>query len=141
MDILGCDNGMQCEKKNNKIVDKIISSLLTLFTIKFTDATPKKRRYLLYYAIEIITEQINTNIDVLPDKTVIQNVTNSINTIYKQIKKNEESPNADYLFNNLDTKNNFERSMRQLDMLNSVDTMNTTNVNMEIKENIEDDNK
>ena len=61
--------------------------------------------------------------------------------IYKQIKKNEESPNADYLFNNLDTKNNFERSMRQLDMLNSVDTMNTTNVNMEIKENIEDDNK
>ena len=44
--------------------------------------------------------------------------------IYKQIKKNEESPNAEYLFNNLDTKNNFERSLKQMEMLNSVDTMN-----------------
>jgi hypothetical protein len=110
-------------KKKNKMIDKILSALLTLFTIKFTDATAKKRRYLLYYAIEILTEQINTKKDVLPDKTVIQNVTTSINTIYKQIKKNEQSPKTEYLFNGLDKKKAIEKSIKQIELVNSLDTI------------------
>ncbi len=112
------------EKKNNKIITKIINSLLTLFTIKYTDATAKKRRYLLYYAIELITEPSNTKIPILPDKKIIQNVTQQINTIYKQIKRNEQTPKTDYLFNGLDRKKAVEKSIKQIEMVNSIENLN-----------------
>ena len=127
-------------KVNPPMAEKLLLSLKELFTAKYTSGSTKKRKFLLYFAVELITEHYSLENELFTQHTkqVLSNVTQKINLIYKQIKKNEESPNADYLFNNLDTKNNFERSMRQLDMLNSVDTMNTTNVNMEIQEDIED---
>ena len=109
---------------NNKIITKIMNALLTLFTIKYTDATSKKRRYLLYYAIELLTEPINNKIQLLPDKNIIQNVTQQINTIYKQIKRNEQTPRTDYLFNGLDKKKAIEKSMKQIEMVNSIENFN-----------------
>ena len=47
-----------------------------------------------------------------------------INQIYKSIKKSEKSPNTDYLFNNLDKENAFERSMKKMELINSVDMNN-----------------
>jgi hypothetical protein len=52
---------------------------------------------------------------------MIENVTEKIDQIYKQIKKNEESPNTDYLFSNLETENNFENSVKKLEMLQTLD--------------------
>lgn len=114
-------------------------SLKELFTAKYTAGTSKKRKYLLYFGVEIITEpySIDTELFTTHTKSVLVNVTNKIDNIYKQIKKNEESPNTDYLFNNLETTNNFERSLKKMELLNSVDTMNADgNVTIEI---IEDD--
>jgi len=108
-------------EKNNKIITKIMNAVLTLFTIKFTEATPKKRRYTLYYAIELLTEPINTKIQLLPDKKIIHNVTQQINTVYKQIKRNEQTPRTEYLFNGLDKKKSIEKSMKQIEMLNSIE--------------------
>ena len=48
-------------------------------------------------------------------------VVNKINSIYKQIKKNEKSPNTEYLFANVDKENAFERSMKQMEIINSID--------------------
>ncbi len=123
-------------KVNPEMAKKLLVSLKELFTAKYTPGSTKKRKFLLYFAVELITEHYSLENELFTQHTkrILGNVTQKINLIYKQIKKNEESPNADYLFNNLDTKNNFERSMKQLDMLNSVDTMNTANINMEIKE-------
>ena len=86
-----------------------MNALLTLFTIKYTEATPKKRRYILYYAIELLTESINFSIPVIPDKEIIKTVTTQINTIYKQIKRNEQTPKTEYLFNGLDKKKAIEK--------------------------------
>jgi hypothetical protein len=44
-----------------------------------------------------------------------------INTIYRQIKKNEESPNTEYLFANLERENAFEKSMKRMELMNSMD--------------------
>jgi hypothetical protein len=44
-----------------------------------------------------------------------------INEIYKQIKKNEETPGTDYLFTNLDKAETFERTIRKLEMVQSMD--------------------
>lgn len=112
------------EKKNNKNITKIIDAILTVFTIKFTDATAKKRRYLLYYAIEILTEPINFNVQIITDKVLIKTVTEQINTIYKQIKRNEQTPRTEYLFNGLDKKKAIEKSMKQMEMVNSIENFN-----------------
>lgn len=123
-------------KVNPPMAEKLLLSLKELFTARYTPGSTKKRKFLLYFAVEIITEHYSLENELFTQHTkqVLSNVTQKINLIYKQIKKNEESPNADYLFNNLDTKQNFERSMRQIDLLNSVDIMNTTNVNIETHE-------
>tara|TARA_B100001287_G_scaffold275576_1_gene283588 strand:+ start:40935 stop:42092 length:1158 start_codon:yes stop_codon:yes gene_type:complete len=112
------------KKKNNNIISKIINSLLNLFTIKYSEGTPKKRRYLLYYAIELMTEPMNNNIQVLPNKNIIQAVTTQINTIYKQIKRNEQTPKTEYLFNGLDRKKAIEKSMKQMELVNSIENFN-----------------
>jgi hypothetical protein len=130
-------------KVNPEMAKKLLISLKELFTAKYTPGSSKKRKFLLYFAVELITEHYSLENELFTQHTkrILESVTQKINLIYKQIKKNEESPNADYLFNNLDTKNNFERSMKQLDLLNSVDTMNTANINMKIQEeNVDDEN-
>jgi hypothetical protein len=130
-------------KVNPEMAKKLLISLKELFTAKYTPGSGKKRKFLLYFAVELITEHYSLENELFTQHTkrILESVTQKINLIYKQIKKNEESPNADYLFNNLDTKNNFERSMKQLDLLNSVDTMNTANINMKIQEeNVDDEN-
>ena len=101
-------------------IEKLLTALLNLFCIKYTTASAKKRRYLLYFCVGLIVEPVPTNIDLITNKEMLNTVVGQINQVYKQIKKNEESPNTDYLFANLDNKNNFEASMKKMEMVNSM---------------------
>jgi len=109
-------------------INKLMKSILTLFCIKYTTASSKKRRYLLYFAVGILIETVPTNIEIINNKIMLQNVLDNIGKIYKQIKKNEESPNTDYLFNNLDKQNAMERSMKKMDMLQNMDNASRNTV-------------
>jgi hypothetical protein len=106
--------------QNNRLIEKTMQSLNNLFCIKFTDASPKKRRYLLYYAVSLITETVNTNVEILPNKVILQNVTDKIEMIYKQIKVNEIAPKTEYLFNGIDKKKSIEKSLKQMELVNSI---------------------
>ena len=110
--------------KQSKFIQQAVQSLFSLFCIKYTTASTKKRRYLLYFAVSLITESVRTDIELVCKKETIQNVVSKINSIYKQIKKNEHSPNTDYLFSNIDTKNTFEKSMKKMELVNSMDIQN-----------------
>jgi len=112
-------------EQKSKYCVQLLGSLFRLFCIKYTTASSKKRRYLLYFAVSLITENIPMNIELISNKPVIQIITNKINIIYKQIKKNEESPNTEYLFANLERENTFEQSMRKMEMVNSMDFLST----------------
>jgi hypothetical protein len=112
------------ELTNNPMTVKCVHSIKNLFLIKFTEGTPKKRKYLIYYAIQLITEKVNFNVPILPDKNIIQNITSQIDTIYKQIKKNEIAPKTEYLFNGLDKKKSIEKSLKQLEVLNKMENIN-----------------
>jgi hypothetical protein len=109
------------EKLNNAYIDKLMNSIYDIFCIKYTTASCKKRRYLLYFAVALLTEPVPTNIDLMTNKPMIQNISDKINEVYKQIKKQEESPNTDYLFANLERENAFEKSMKKMDLMNSID--------------------
>lgn len=108
-------------EKKSTYCFQLLGSLFRIFCIKYTTASSKKRRHLLYFAVSLITESIPTNIELLTNKPVIQTITDKINIIYKQIKKNEESPNTEYLFANLEKENTFEQSMRKMEIVNNMD--------------------
>ena len=108
--------------KKSKICHSIIESLLKLFCIRFSVSTKKKRRYILYFAVLLVTDNFNANIKIFEDKKIIENVTKQINVIYKQVKKNEKAPKTDYLFNNsiIGGKKNLENTIKKIETMNSL---------------------
>jgi hypothetical protein len=109
------------EELNNPFISKIMQSILNIFCIKYTTGACKKRRYLLYFAVALLTEPVQMDIELISKKELIHNVVGKINEIYKQIKKNERSPGTDYLFNNLDKQATYEKSIRKLEMMETID--------------------
>ena len=92
------------EKKSLQIKN-ILLALLDLFCIRYTTSAKNKRKYILYFAVSLLTQNVNLDIPLYSNSSIIEKVTEKINIIYKQVKKNEESPNTNYLFNNVKEKN------------------------------------
>ena len=107
------------EVKQNNGLFKIIQSLLNLFCLKYKDSFKNKRKLLIYYAISLLTETYDTKILIVKDVKLIEKIKNNYNEIYKQIKKNEMTPNTNYLFNNIHEKN-LENTISKIDKLNSL---------------------
>ena len=59
------DTLIYTSKQRGLYIENIMKSLLELFCIKYTTASSKKRKYLLYYAVELLTEVIPTNIELI----------------------------------------------------------------------------
>jgi hypothetical protein len=106
-------------KKGNPLITSIVTSLQTLFCIKYTTGTAKKRKYLLYFVLEILIEHVPNNVELVYDKAKLKQVTENIDAVYKQIKKNEISPKTDYLFNH--GKANLENSLKKMNMLENME--------------------
>jgi hypothetical protein len=106
--------------KRTKLFQKIINALLTLFTLKYTTGTHKKRKYILYFIVSMFCENVNTNDEIIRDsqKEVVGIVIDKIDIIYKQIKKNEVSPETDYLFKDV-KQSNLEKTIQKLETMNT----------------------
>jgi hypothetical protein len=105
--------------RNNPYLNTVVDALCELFCIKYTTACAKRRRYIFYFVVELLTEPVLQQGEIVADKNVLLNVTENINNIYKQIKVNEQRPNTDYLFSGLETENNFQNTIKKLEMLSS----------------------
>ena len=101
---------------------KIMNSLFELFCIRYTTGIKKKRKYLIYFAISLVTEKFNSNIDIIENKSVIDDIVKKINLIYKEIKKNEIAPATDYLFNGVE-KSSREKTFEKLEALKGINTI------------------
>ena len=109
------------EELNNTFITRLYDALLQIFCIKYTTASCKKRRFLLYFAVALLTEHVPNNIELMPNKAMVQNIVDKVNIIYKEVKLKEESPGTDYLFSGLkDDKDNFDRSMKKMELMNSM---------------------
>jgi len=104
---------------NNSLKHKIIKNLFELFIIKYNNNVKKKRKYIIYYAFALLVENTNFTIAIINKREETEAIVLKINTIYKEIKKNEESPKTDYLFNNLN-KSNLEKTMEKMELLNNL---------------------
>jgi hypothetical protein len=109
----------EAKKKNIPLYNKIIKALLNLYCIRYSPSANKKRRYIIYCAISFLTEDINFDIPLVENKNFIETITNKINIIYKEVKKNEQSPKTDYLFTGVQ-KTNTEKTVEKLEKMNSI---------------------
>ncbi len=101
---------------------RIIKALLDIFCIRWSSGVKKRRRWLIYFAISLITEKFNASIPLLGNKDQITHIKDKVNVIYRQIKKNEVKPATDYLFNNSFTNNgkNLEKTIAKLDKMSQL---------------------
>ena len=104
----------------SKGLHKIMTALLSLFCLRYKPGVRRRRKYLIYFGINLLTEPLDNNIPIIKDEKVVQNITSKINVIYKQIKKNEVKPDTDYLFNNSITNNNLEKTISKLEKMNAL---------------------
>ena len=109
------------------LTQKIVNSLLRLYCIRFTSGVRKKRRYLIYFAISLLTTEYDSKIEMINDRLVIETAVENINSVYKQIKQHEISPDTDYLFSsagyNADKNGDLERTIKRLETLNAMNTV------------------
>ena len=66
-------------------------SLLSLYSLKYKDSVKHKRKLLIYYAVALLTENVNLDISVINNKDKIMKLKEQINIIYGEIKKNEKN--------------------------------------------------
>jgi hypothetical protein len=107
-------------EKRSKIIKKVVDSLLTLFTLKYQSGCNKKRKYILYFAVSLLCENVTIEDDIIrkTQQEVVANVIRKIDLIYKQIKQNEESPGTEYLFKDLKASN-LEKTIAKLETMNA----------------------
>jgi len=106
-------------KKRGTLIQRIVNSALNIFCLRYRSGCHKKRRLLMYFIIGVLTEPFSIEEEIVKDKAKIAVITQNINKIYKQIKKNEYSPGTDYLFENTKTSN-LEKTIEKLDKMNSL---------------------
>jgi hypothetical protein len=105
-------------QQQNKILHKISSALLTLFSLQYTNATARRRKYILFCLVELLTTTVNMDCDIVREKDKIGLIMSKIDGVYKQIKENEHSPNMDYLFHNIGA-GNLEKTIAKLEQMDS----------------------
>jgi hypothetical protein len=114
-------------EEHSPLTQKIVNSLLRLYCIRFTPGVRKKRRYLVYFAISLLTSEYDSKIVMINDRLIIETAVGNINAIYKQIKQHEISPDTDYLFSSAgyasDKNGDLERTIKRLEALNSMNTI------------------
>jgi hypothetical protein len=106
--------------KRPKIIQKVMNSLLSLFTLRYQSGSYKRRKYILYFAVSLLCENINVEDEIIrkTQYEIVSNVIKKIDLIYKQIKQNEESPGTEYLFNGL-ASSNLEKTIAKLETMNT----------------------
>jgi len=107
-------------------IQKIVESLLDLYCISYTPGVKRKRRYIVYHAVSACCDTIPSGTALVSNKSLVQQVVENCHMVYKDLKKNEEAPSTDYLFNhNTGEKSNSEKTMDRLERLEKLESWNT----------------
>ena len=111
------------KSKSPTIVSKVMSSLCTLFCVRYGSGVKRKRKSLLYMAIHLLTTKMDFGTAISNNKVEISAVVRDINKIYYQIKKSEKSPPVDPVFGaQMKDRTSKERSEEKLKIMRQIDS-------------------
>ena len=111
---------LQKSKEKPVIIQKIMKALLSLFSLKYSSGCNRKRKYIIYFAVSLLCENINLTEDIIREqqKEIVTTILKNIDTIYKQVKNNEETPGTDYLFKDVKASN-LEKTIEKLEAMDN----------------------
>jgi hypothetical protein len=81
----------ECDNRQNEIIRRIVHSTLNIFCLKYRSSCVKKRKLLLYFIVELFTEEYILENEFIKDKQKLQTVLSNIDSIFVEIKKNEKT--------------------------------------------------
>lgn len=107
--------------KKDPLVTKTMNALLEMFTIKYSDGVRQRRRFIMYFAIAILTDVVDFTVEMIPHKLEVEFMTKRIDVVYKAVKKNEQAPKTDYLYEGLKPeKSNLDKTQERLEIMNGL---------------------
>jgi hypothetical protein len=106
------------EAKKHPLRSKILNALLELFSLKYSSGVKKRRKFLIYFAISILTEPVDYSIEIIQNKTELDAIIKKVGIVYRDVKKNEDSLNVDYLFSGLAERSNLDKTIERLEKMN-----------------------
>jgi hypothetical protein len=111
---------LQKATEKPSIIQKIVKSLLSLFALKYSSSCNRKRKYIIYFVVSLLCENVTLTEEIIREqqKEIVTTILKKIDTIYKQIKSNEESPGTDYLFKDTKTTN-LEKTIEKLEAMDN----------------------
>jgi len=119
----------ECKKRNSDITTKIMNALLEVYSIKYTSGVKRRRRFIIYFAISLITDPVDFTIEILNSnqKEQIEKVIHKIHIVYKDVKKNEIIPEeGDAMIGNdgiqmvRKERTNLDKTIERLDKMNEI---------------------
>lgn len=110
----------EAESRGTPTIVKIMKSLSTLFALRYSVGVKKRRRFLLYFAVSLLTTPINYKTKIFEDQREVDKVLSSIGSVYKQIKKSEQAPPTDYLMHGINSGSSVDRTAKKLETMNSL---------------------
>ena len=117
----------ECSEKKNKLLTKIVNSLLEMFSIKYTNGVKKRRKFIIYFAVCMLTEPVDLTIEIITNKKELDAIIKKIGVVYKDVKKNEDSLKIDYLYAGVE-RTNLDKTIERLEKMNSIMLGNTPSV-------------
>lgn len=107
-------------KEKEKIVCTIIESLFQIFLKRYSHTENKKKIFILYFAISLLTETHNFNISIIDNSEKINSIVGNIHTIYKQVKLSETPPDSHYSDPKLTNLSKTIERLEKMESLNSI---------------------
>jgi hypothetical protein len=81
----------EAKSRTQKVILTIILSILNLFKMRFTIGVKKRRRHLIYMAINLLCEPLDLKVDPLQCKSSLKTILQNLDIIYSQVKQGEVS--------------------------------------------------
>ena len=105
------------DKKKDKLIVSIIESLLDLFMVRYSSNGANCRKMILYCGVNFLTDYVDKQISCVNNSIIVESCLSKMNNYFQEIKKNEQKPETDYLFNNMEQKSNLDKTMAKLEIM------------------------
>jgi hypothetical protein len=115
----------EAKNRSQKALYTIISSILNLFKMRFSISVKKRRRHLIYMAINLLCEPIDLKIDPLQFQSSLKSILQNLDVIYLQVKKGEVSSSVVEEARTLIEQKKKPKTQKEIDAKHKLDILST----------------